>query len=279
MVSLRLRHALRRPPTRNPLFKRAFIAPEQPAPWYIGCVQWAGIALFLPIIALAALIYGIGWSVGIANLISKERAQGTFDLISLCPSGPLGMSWAIATGYLYHHRTFKNINAPGNLYSRVATMAVFTVALGLLFDLQNAVGSGHLLFALMARIVALAFALYADHVQSLVLAALAGIAAGGMTSNRVNAQLYALVMNVGIQLVTYLATIAIGFSLLPAILDVMNLHSSLAETVVVGARLLIFVGTREALTALLWSVVHEQLNPDAMETRLLTQSRASITGR
>jgi hypothetical protein len=277
MVSARLWHALRHPPTRNPLFKRAYAAPEQPAPWYIGCVQWAGIFLFLPIIALAALIYGVSWSVGIANLISKERAQETFALISLCPSGPLGMSWA--TGYLYHHRTFKNINAPGNLYSRVAVMAVFIVALGLLLDLQNALGSDHLLFALMLRIVVLAFALYVDHIQSLVLAGLSGITAGSLTSSRVNAQLYAFAVNIGIQLATYLATVAVGFSLLPAIMNNLLMHGWLAETFIVGARLLIFVGVREALIIVLWGIIRDQLNPDVMETRMLTRGGLSVTGR
>ncbi len=269
-------HALRHPPARNPLFRRAYTAPEQPIPWYIGCVQGFGILLFLPILAFAGLIYSIGWSVGIANLIGKERVRGTFDLLSLCPSGPLGMSWAIATGYLYHHRTFKNITSPGNVFIRV----MLAGSLIALVDLQALLAPGVdwtiLLWTLLSRLAAAAVALYIDQVQSLVLGALVGMVMPGIARERVNAQLYAFAAYIGAQLATYFVTIMVGFYLIPLLFDRLSLAGIGADAVIVLLRLALFFGTRELLIRLLWRRLVEQLNPDPGEIRTLL--RAHVGG-
>lgn len=267
IVSWPLWRALRRPPSRNPAFRRAYGAPEQPFPWHIGCLQWLGALLFLPILAVPGTVYGLGWSVGISNLIGRERESGRFEILSLCPSGPLGMSWAIATGYLYHHRTFRNIVSRGNLFFRVLLMALVIGGASALFDTDGPSPfdfSGYLLIA-----AGIAPALVIDHIQSIIAAALAGMAAGSQMNNRMNAQIGAFALYSGIQLVTWLLTLAIGFSILPTLIALAGLGDFPTTLVLVAGRLLVFAGTRELLLALLWRWLAEQLNPDPIEERLL----------
>jgi hypothetical protein len=261
-LSTGLWRAMLTPPTTHPLFRRAYLAPEQPFPWYIGCVQWVGVALFLPVIAFAGLVYSLGWSVGISNLIAKERTQGTFDLLSLSPPGALGVSWAIAIGYLYHHRTFRNINMTDNLYPRVL-MAGFVIAgLGFIFDdiLRDPVPVAGLL--LVAMIVTVALALYADHVQSVVLALVIGMVSPGLAGNRLNAQLYAFTLFIAAQLATYLFTFMVGFVILGDVLRALNIEGEGVKFAVLAVRLVLFVGIREVFIALLWRLVRQHVNAD-----------------
>lgn len=268
MLSFRLWRALKRPPTRNPLFRRAYTHPEEPAPWYVGCVRWAGVLIFLPIIALAGLVYGFGWSVSIANLLGRERETHTFDLISLTPPGPLGMSWAAALGYLYHHRTFRNVNESGNLLVRAAFMALLLGGAGVVFTVA-AIFDAPPLILLMLYVVTLFAALLVDHVQSLVAAVLVGILAADAAGTRLGAQLYAFALYSGVQLVTYVLTFALGFALFPAFADALDRYDLLSSIAVVGWRLLLFAGSREAVIWLLWRRVDAALCPDPYEQRVL----------
>ncbi|MFO7321834.1 MAG: hypothetical protein DIU68_008890 [Chloroflexota bacterium] len=267
IVSLPLWRALRRPPSRNPLFRRTYGMPEQPFPWYVGCFQWLGVLFFLPILAIPGTIYGLGWAIGISHLIGKEREIGRFDLLSLCPPGPLGMSWAIATGYLYHHRTFRNIIMPGNLLFRVLLMALIVGGASPLFAPTMALTLGIADFAL--TILGAAAALVIDHVQSIAAAALVGMTAIGFNASRVNTQIVAFALYSSIQLITYLLTLIIGFVILPVLVDSLGITGTAATFVLVAARLLVFATTREMLLVLLWYWLVEQVNPDPLEARSL----------
>lgn len=280
MLTWKLWYALQRPPMRNPLFRRAYIAPEQPIAWYIGLAQWIGILFALPIIAFTAMIYGIGWSVGIGNLIGKERAQGTFDLISLCPSGPLGMSWAIATGYLYHHQTFQNIIQRANLHLRVVTVAVLLAAMDVVLQTMQAQFIDNftrtpLILLLGFRFVTLLAALYIDHLQSLALTLLVGMTAPTMTENRMQAQLYAFAIYLGAQIGSYLLMFVIGFSLVPGLFNLLRLDGWLVELIVLLVRLGVLVGSRELFITLLWNTLSEQINADRKEVDGLVRRRSA----
>lgn len=268
MLSFRLWRALDSPPTRNPVFRRAYTRPEEPAPWYVGCVRWFGVVIFLPIIALAGLIYGFGWSVSIANLLGREREHHTFDLISLTPSGPLGMSWAATLGYLYHHRTFRNVNQQGNLLARAGFMTVILVGAGLLVTV-DAILNAPPLVVLALYLATLFAALLVDHVQSLAAAVLVGILAADAAGNRLGAQLYAFSLYSGVQLTTYVLTFGLGFALFPEFADATNRHDLLSSVAVIGWRLALFAGSREVLIWLLWRRIASALYPDPYEQRIL----------
>jgi len=268
MLTFRLWRAFKRPPTRNPLFRRAYTHPEEPAPWYVGCVRWAGILVFLPIIALAGLIYGFGWSVGIAGLLGCERENRTFDLLALTPPGPLGMSWAAALGYLLHHRTFRNVNQTGNLLVRAAFMALILSGAGLVLTVAVIFGAPPFVLLILYT-VTLFVALVVDQAQSLVAAVLAGIIAADAAGSRLGAQLYAFSLYAGVQLVTYVLTFALGFTLFPSFADATGRSDLPATLAVVGFRLVLFAGSRELLIWLLWRRVDNALCPDPYEQRLL----------
>jgi hypothetical protein len=262
MLSFRLWRAIQRPPTRNPLFRRVYLAPEEPAPWYVGCVRWVGVVIFLPIIALAGLIYGLGWSVSIANLLGREYEQHTFDLARLTPPGPLGMSWAAALGYLYHHSTFRNVNQPGSIFVRTAVSALVLGTVGITADAINGsrdLGAAYLLFSLTMFV-----ALVIDHGQSLVAALLVGILAANATRNSLSAQLVAFTAYSGIQLTTFLVTLAFGFALIPA-----NENFYVSTIPVLLLRLALFAGSRELLIWLLWRRIAVSLGPDPSEQQVL----------
>jgi hypothetical protein len=268
MLSYRLWQALRRPPTRNPLFRRAYSRVEEAAPWYVGCVQWAGILIFLPIIALAGLIYGLGWSVGIANLLGRERENRTFDLLALTPPGPLGMSWAAATGYLYHHRTFSNVNGKGNILARTIAMAVVLGGMGLLFDVTTfdvlpSFG------ALVLIWITLFIAMLIDHVQSIVVTMLVGIIAADAAKSRLSAQLYAFALYSGVQVLTYVVTLAVGLAFLPPLLERLGVNGVFGYLLLMLLRLALFAGTRELLVWLMWRRADAALSPDPYEQRIL----------
>ena len=277
MLSFRLWRALKRPPTRNPVFRRAYVRPEEPAPWYVGCVQWAGVLIFLPIIALAGLIYGAGWSVGIAGLLGRERENRSFDLLALTPPGPLGMSWATALGYLYAHSTFRNVNQTGNLLARATLMAAILSSAGLVLSV-SVIFSAPPLTLLALYAAALFVALLADQAQSLVAAVLVGILAADAAGSRLGAQLYAFALYAGIQLVTYIVTFALGFTLLPVFADAMGEIRLLESLAVVGWRLVLFAGSRELLIWLLWRRIDATLCPDPYELRILLGQPARKRG-
>lgn len=265
MLTARLWRTLKRPPTRNPLFRRVYTRAEQPAPWYVGCVRWVGVLLFLPIIAFAGLIYGFGWSAGVATQLGRERESRRFDLISLTPPGPLGMSWAAALGYLYHLRVFRNNNDLTNLLVRSAFSALFLTGLALLFDM--AVAFGAIGFAQLIMLwLTLVLALIVDHAQSVVVAILSGIVAAHAAGQRLSAQLYAFALYSGVQIMTYLVTLALGFALIPPI---PGRDNSLLTLGLVLFRLILFVGTRELLIGLLWRWADRALEPDPVEQRIL----------
>lgn len=262
MLSYPLWRSVRRPPTRNPLFRQTYTHAENIAPWYVGCVQWTGVLFFAPIIALAGLVYGFGWSAGIAGMLGKERESRRFELIRLTPPGPLGMSWASALGYLYHHRTFRNVNTQSNLLIRAGVMAFILSGVGLAFELQNPFFTLNL-FTLLFYVVSLFAALLIDHVQSVVVAVLVGIVAADASGSRVGAQLVAFSLYSGVQIMTYLVTLMLALPLTLLATDEIGL------AVILLVRLALFAAVRELLIWLLWRHIDRTLAPDEYEQWLL----------
>lgn len=277
-MTWKLWQALKLPPKHHHLFRRFYAATEEPFPWYVGCSRYVAILFVFPILAFAGLIYGIGWSVGIANLIGKEKERGAFDLISLSPSGALGVSWAISLGYLYHHITFRNINEPFNLAVRFGIGALCLMALDLLLFIVNYEGSGlGGLTILMMTGLTLLIVLYTDHVQSLVLAPLVGISAAMNASNRLNAQLYAFAGYLGAQLLTYLTMILLGFVMIPALLNLLGIRGELVGILVLSLRVALLYGIREAVIAWLWRRLVSEMTTDPIDIEKIAGRKLSFS--
>lgn len=262
MLSYQLWRALKRPPTRNPLFRRTYLTAEQPAIWYVGCVQWIGILVFLPIIALAGLVYGFGWSAGVATQIGRERERHTFDLISLTPPGPLGMSWAAALGYLHYQRTFRNVNHVGNLLVRAGVVTLLFAGFDAALFMTMTTPPPLAILGLHA--IAVFVALLVDHVQSVVAAVLSGIVAGHAGGGRVNGQLVAFALYSGVQLATYGVTLSLFSIVRPLVFTPTPASVVLAVVILVA-----FAGSRELLLWLLWRWIDRLLAPDLYEQRVL----------
>lgn len=261
-MTWKLWQALKRPPTRHHLFRRTFAATDEPFPWYIGCSQFLALIFIVPILAFAGAIYGMGWAVGVSNVLGKERQRKSFDLLSLSPSGPLGISWALSLGYLYHHRTFRNINDTFNLLLRLSAGTMLLVPVVLIVNWQ---GDGFNFFTFVLSLAALWVALYLDHVQSLLLAPLVGIAVTLLTDNRLNAQLYAFAAYTGLQLMTYLVTLLVGFVIVPGLFAWFGLPDGFAVLLLIPLRLGLFYAVREAQIALLWGWLTREMTTDPVD--------------
>ncbi len=269
MLSLRLWRALRQPPTANFLFRRSYSSAEEPFPWYIGCAQWLAGFLIFPVIAFAGTIYSLGWTVGVANLIGKERARHTFELISLTPPGPLGVSWSMALGYLYRHRTFRNVNQPGNLLTRVLMTAFVLAGLGF-FEPDELNTPEGILARVLARVVTLAVALYFEHIQSVTLGLVAGMAAPASTEDGGNAQIFAFALYLGVQILTYVGTVFIAFGAATALFRAASAHGLAAYLLLAAARVVVLIGLREILIGLLWRRLTDRLGATAADIGSLT---------
>lgn len=275
-MTWKLWQALKRPPTHHHLFRRFYIATEEPFPWYVGCSRYVAMFFVLPILTAAGLFYGIGWAVGIANLIGKEKERGAFDLISLSPSGSLGVSWAMSLGYLYHHVTFRNINHPGNLLMRLGLSALFLFTLNTFFYIAMDRPDANPLTLLLSPLV-IVVALYLDHVQSLVLVPLVGIGSGLLANNRLNGQLYAFAGYIGCQLATYLTTLLIGFIIVPGILRAFSLRGDLVGLLLLLGQLALFYSVREAIIALLWRRLTTRLTTDPLDIDRIAGRKFSLS--
>ena len=277
MLSLRLWKALRTPPTNASLFRRAYSTTEEPFPWYIGCGQWAAGLLIFPVIAFAGTIYSLGWAAGIANLIGRERARHTYDLICVAPPGPLGVSWAMALGYLYRHRTFRNVNQPGNLIARVALTSFVLAGLGAFSPNFGLLSTDTVIAQLLARVITLALAVTIEHVQSVALGVEAGLMAATSTEDGNNAQIIALALYAGVQLTTYLGTVVIGFMLLPSLLGALNANGLFAYALLMIVRVTVLAALREGLLVVLWHVLTARVNGMATDLTPAARRPSSAT--
>jgi hypothetical protein len=269
--------AIKNPPRRHHLFQRAFHAPEEPFPWYVGCSQFVAILLVFPILAFAGAIYGLVWSVGVSNMLSKEKERGAYDLISLSPSGPFGVSWAISLGYLYHHRTFRNINKLQNLILRIgfgSAILFFFVGCFVLSRANHAPGFG---LTFIFAVLALWIALYIDHIHSLVLAPLVGIGAVLLTKDRLNAQLYAFAGYLGIQLATYLSTMLVGFVILPGLFSLFGVRGWALDILFIAAQLVVLYAVRAAFINYLWALLTREMTTDPIDIRKITERKISFS--
>jgi hypothetical protein len=64
----------------------------------------------------------------------------------------------------------------------------------------------------------------------------------------------------GVQILTYLSTLLVGFIVLSSIFSVLNLNGWFAEVLLMALRLGVFVLIREAFIVYLWQFAQQRLN-------------------
>jgi hypothetical protein len=215
----------------------------------------AGILLF------NGTLLGAQWASVIAAELSRIRASGEWDLLSLAPVGALGTVWAAATGVLHREQIFRKRYARHVTILRVALTIVVVISIGSLLD-PHTVSNDATLGVIVTVLFVLA-ASYVDYVQSVVLGTVVGLFAGTRTHSRLDAQLWALILFLALQIGVYLVTLIVGFGLLPSISLIGALGEAQRALLLAVLRLVLFVGSREFIIAALWNLLADDLNTNS----------------
>jgi hypothetical protein len=249
-------------------------------PGALGGIVLIFLSIPLLFILLNGTIYGVWWAILIADTITKEREQGTYELLSISPVGTLGTRWLIGTGCLHRNRALEQAHM-----LVVALMVIALVTLGVMMfivsinldpaharSLANREDGQMLLTA--TWVVLFVVGLYIDHAQSIVLGSLAGMLAPSYVKTRFDARVWGAGVFLIAQVSTYTVFWLSAIILLPSLFDAAGIRGILADIGLPVLRLLVFYAVREGAIILLWRRLARQLNADASEVALATRSAA-----
>ena len=293
MLTWRLWRALCSPPSTHPLFQRSTGLPSgthhlvrqlQITVFYLGScliltLIWPLLVSNTPGVLIIGVLsgnslYAMICAKNISAAIAYEREQATYDLLCLLPTGALGVGLALSSAQMYRSPFFQTTR----LIMRLLALALIgALGIALVFPLAVALsseGGGTSAVELLVGIVqaiALALGLYIDYIQSLILAQMVGMLTPGYTHNRLNAQLVAASAFLSLQLLTYISTLVLVFSLPPLI------PSPVISTIAVPLLALIaFFAIREAFIAILWRQFVTISNTSAQEAELDASHRLAL---
>lgn len=241
-------------------------------PWYLGCV----LILISPLLLLPAMVflsgvYGLRWAMQIASHIANERELGMYELLAISPSGRLGINRVIVSACLYRNESLEQVQAGGAWMMR----GFFT----LVFMLIGASVTGNFIpedvtapagaVIILIYLFTMAAAVYADHLQSIVLAVLVGMLIPNFITRRIDAGAGAFIGYLMVQVVTYAITLVIGFAAVPRLLEFSQTSDVFNAILLPFIRLAVFVVSREIIIWRLWEVVVRENNamPSELETR------------
>ncbi|MDX1995342.1 MAG: hypothetical protein SF029_23360 [bacterium] len=264
-LTVRLWRRLRTPPDSHPLFQRVSVGQFDVLP----CMAW-GVALILaPLILLPALLligvtYGMIWSVGISQWLSKEKVSGRYDLLVTLPGGALGLHWLAGASLVHRNMAFERIHNFGLWFARVI-FAIYLIGFqryGGTSVFMIGLPHGTLLIVVIVAVVGL---MVIDHLQAVVVGVLAGMIAPTLTGDRWNGRVTALGVFAAVHFIPYIAGAFTAALIVPFLLDAL----AQGETLIVVGGLLVLIAAfcvpREALIGWLWREVVGRLNASAEE--------------
>jgi hypothetical protein len=249
--------------------------------WFCCCS--GGVFFALPgliLLMAAGTLYGLYTAVRISGNIAQEHDQGRDELLSLTPSGALGFSWAAVTGFLHRNTTFARLHKWIPLVCVGLTLLAFAfvafIQIGLILSTptyQGKIGSlaqgGYDRTAqqltMLIYVIGVGGAFYIDFFQSVSVAVLIAMITPTYGRNRFETQALTVGGFLGVQILTYLATLLAGFIVLTSIFNELNLNGSFGEVLLLALRLGIFMLIREAFIVYLWQFAQQRLNIGAGE--------------
>jgi hypothetical protein len=227
----------------------------------------------LPLILVSfGSVYGLNIAARVSGLIADAREQNTFDLYSLTPVGPFGLSWGLSAGWLHRNDRFAQLR---ELIEGICillgvifcVMLLITMPIMLLGGAETAQLRDDYIIVGILLLAGLA-AFYTDFAHSVVLALLLAMLVSCYVHRRLEAQFFTLAAFLGLQLFTYLVTLLIGFGLLPGMLS--DSSSLAANIFLIVANLGLFVGLREGIIRLIWRQLAGELNVSPAEFEFMT---------
>jgi hypothetical protein len=284
MTTWRLWRALKYPPVSHPVFRRVTSAYHEEM-YGLNAIQnfmlqaqvWFWPMLFLLdtraliFMVFSGTIYGAIWTLRISGTVAMQRADGMDELLGLSPSGRIGMNWAICTGCLHRHAVFEQVNSQEAWSTRLILFVPLIISANVWFG-QLLPNSGIVTVIWLGAFIAL---LYLDHVQSIIIGCLLGVLIPQRATSRFDAQLFALIGFIILQLLTYLTTIIIAF-ILPVLYNSLHIAGIYTELTLPIFSVLVFFGLREGIMVWVWHQLIHELN--AVPTELDSMFRKPYPG-
>ncbi|GAB5490727.1 MAG: hypothetical protein Phog2KO_09420 [Phototrophicaceae bacterium] len=292
MISLKLWHALSKPPRQHPLFQYVLADSKREKPGVTsGFVVWVLMlasfmfvwaVIFKPVMGIilalfVALnsIYATRWVLRISRIILEEKQSRRFDLLASLPIGLLGTSWALSTGAVHQRSSFRwlpYLILMVVIIAFIALCGLITVTFALLEQLSNneAALMANLDFVRIGiQIIPFVILFYIDHIYSILTAIILGQIATIDIANIAEGQVRALLGFLAIQVMTYLIAFLISIVGLPYLFNLFGFTGvgHLVLSAVIG--IAVFVSMREWTTYLLWSFLTHALEADVDEKNLV----------
>jgi hypothetical protein len=251
---------IRKPVTGHPLYQRIITQPPYIMPWYMGCV----LILFSPFLLLPAIVflsavYGLRWAVQIASSLAQEGESGMYDLLVITPAGALGIGRIVMSACIHRNESLEQTDAAGTWIMRgFFTVVLMLIAASLSPSIipDNAELFGGLIVAVY--LLTMGLAMYIDHLQSIVLGAEVGMLVPSYATRRLDASAAAFILYLVIQVVTFMLTLLLGFTIAPKILEIFQVSSILSAFTLPVIRLTLFAGSREVIIGYLWKTLVRQ---------------------
>lgn len=213
------------------------------------------VAISVGYIALYGTLSGAGWASQIAVDIARERESGAYDVLATSPQGAPGASWRLCAAALNRHGAFGSEDAERVWLLRtffcVVVIYAVVVSPTMRLDPDGLFRVESLLIGIV-NLSALLVALRVDDVQSVVTSGLVGMLVPTYTRQPNEARAWSVVGFLAVQVSAYLLVFALGFVVLPALLDPSSVTLSLALPVL---RVVLFALIREAVNRALLAVL------------------------
>ncbi|MCC6894403.1 MAG: hypothetical protein IT321_16415 [Anaerolineae bacterium] len=260
---------LNRAQAGHPLYQRIITQAPYVLPWYMGCaIILLSPILLLPGIVFLSAVYGLRWAVQIASSIAHERESGMYDLLVTTPPGIIGVSRVVMSACLNRNETLEQTQAGGTWIMR----GFFTIVLMLIAASvsppiipPDAYASGGLI--IFIYLGTMAAAMYIDHVHSIVLAVEIGLWIPSYATRRLDAGAAAFIAYLVVQVSTFVITLLLGFTIAPAVFQMLALPAVISAILLPFIRLATFAGVREVIIHYLWGMVvrETQATPSEVE--------------
>lgn len=188
---------------------------------------------------------GLTLTVGISGTIGRARYREYFDVLSVAPSGKIGICWLLVTQFSRKNALY--------LISRQIVLALQVVGGVILFGLlfiNNGVDMAFYRFGTVFEVLVILAIIYLDYRYSVLM----GVATGVLGATYTHMIVMGFSLFLVIQILTYAVFIVLG-SLLPALFQE---HGFL----LIMTMLVIYVGMREVTVRWLWKRASDRLDMD-----------------
>jgi len=284
-ITWRIWGAINRPPRYHAIFRHMQQLPlvaKFPYRWAIAAqlatallgillfmlfpsVVFVSLLLFMAALPLLVLLFngsvlGALWTWRVSQALAHEIQSGRFDLMSISARGPLGVSWLICTGCLHRGGRLRQTREFVRLASLIVFAALLFICLLLAFSLlfnepitpQRSYQTQVLETAI--PLAGIALALWLDHVQSIVIAALLGMVMPFRIRDTRLAHIWTLLIYGIIQLSVYVFMV-VTILVLQILFERALSQPLVLRAALVVSNILIFYMLREALIGLLWRMM------------------------